>query len=101
MTDTMLLGVLRMPMDDPDPLTLHQFVSRARQAADEIDRLHTELANAKASGIHNCHANCTRSGCVNARLRDALARVEVIMWHHSSEFPELREVVRAALKAAQ
>ena len=69
-------------------------------AADELERLTRELANARASGIHSCHDGCTRSGCVNSRLRDALARVEVIMWHHSSEFPELREVVRAALRGS-
>lgn len=38
MSDTMLLGVLRMPMpENPDPLTLRQFVDRARQAADRIE----------------------------------------------------------------
>lgn len=49
MSDVMLLGVLRMPMDNPDPMTLRQFVARARQAAcrieadsDEIDELRAE-----------------------------------------------------------
>ena len=37
MGDTMLLGVLRMPMDDPGPVRLMQFVGRARQAADRIE----------------------------------------------------------------
>jgi hypothetical protein len=37
MSDVMLLGVLRMPMDEPDPMTLHQFVNRARAAADRIE----------------------------------------------------------------
>jgi len=38
MSDTMLLGVLRMPIgDNPDPITLAQFVDRARQAADRIE----------------------------------------------------------------
>jgi hypothetical protein len=38
MSDVMLLGVLRMPMpESPDPMTLRQFVSRARQAADRIE----------------------------------------------------------------
>ena len=41
-------------------------------AADELERLTRELANARASGIHSCHDNCTRSGCVNARLREQL-----------------------------
>jgi hypothetical protein len=38
MSDAMLLGVLRMPMpDNPDAMTLCQFVGRARQAADRIE----------------------------------------------------------------
>ena len=53
MSDVMLLGVLRMPMpDDPDQLTLRQFVDRARQAADRIEadaaklgRMDAELRN--------------------------------------------------------
>jgi hypothetical protein len=53
MSDVMLLGVLRMPMPEyPDPLTLRQFVDRARQAADRIeadaaklDRMDDELRN--------------------------------------------------------
>lgn len=53
MSDVMLLGVLRMPMpENPDPLTLRQFVDRARQAADRIeadaaklDRIDDELRN--------------------------------------------------------
>ena len=28
-----------------------------------------EIARLQADGIHSCHADCTRSGCVNARLR--------------------------------
>lgn len=73
----------------------------ATEAADEIEKLTRELANAQVSGIHSCHDGCTRSGCVNGRLRDALARVEVIMWHHGDEFPELRAVVQAALRDAK
>ena len=44
MGDTMLLGVLRMPMDDPDPVRLMQFVGRARQAADRIEADAKEIA---------------------------------------------------------
>lgn len=55
MSDLMLLGVLRMPVPpNPDPLTLQQFISRARQAADRIEadadtieRLTAELAAAR------------------------------------------------------
>lgn len=43
MSDIMLLGVLRMPMDEPDLPTQKQFVSRGRQAADRIEALKTVL----------------------------------------------------------
>ena len=49
MSDVMLLGVLRMPMpDEPDPMTLRQFVSRARQAACRIEADADELAELRA-----------------------------------------------------
>ena len=45
MSDLMLLGVLRMPMpDNPDAMTLRQFVDRARQAADRIEADGAEIA---------------------------------------------------------
>ena len=43
MSDVMLLGVLRMPMEDPDPMALYQFVATARQAADRIESDAVEL----------------------------------------------------------
>ena len=49
MSDVMLLGVLRMPMpDNPDPLTLRQFVDRARQAADRIEADADEIERLRA-----------------------------------------------------
>ncbi len=49
MSDVMLLGVLRMPMpDEPDTLTLRQFVDRAREAADRIEADADELARLRA-----------------------------------------------------
>lgn len=44
MSDTMLLGVLRMPVDESDPLCMAQFVQRARQAADRIESDAAEIA---------------------------------------------------------
>lgn len=38
MSDTMLLGVLRMPIHHNDDITLIQFIDRARAAADRIER---------------------------------------------------------------
>lgn len=42
--------------------------------AAELEAMKTELANALARDIHSCHADCTRAGCVNARLREDLER---------------------------
>jgi hypothetical protein len=48
MSDVMLLGVLRMPMpDNPDALTLRQFVSRAQQAACRIEADTDEISELK------------------------------------------------------
>ena len=52
---------------------LHGEASLYAECADTIERLTTELANERARGIHFCHADCTRDGCVNRRLRDELA----------------------------
>ena len=39
MSDTMLLGVLRLPITDyPDLITLRQFVAAAKEAADRIEQ---------------------------------------------------------------
>lgn len=38
--------------------------------ADAIEELQRELDNERARDIHSCHANCTRVGCVNRRLRE-------------------------------
>ena len=59
MSDVMLLGVLRIPITaDSDALTIHQFASRAREAADriesdakEIERLRADLENARAEAV--------------------------------------------------
>ncbi len=48
MSDLMLIGVLRMPMDDPDPLDVFQYVSRGRQAADRIEADAAEIAALRA-----------------------------------------------------
>ena len=37
-----------------------------------IESTAAELANERARGIHTCGPDCTRSGCVNARLREEL-----------------------------
>jgi len=49
MSDTMLLGILRMPFpDNPDPLTLAQLAWRAGQAADRIEHDATEINRLRA-----------------------------------------------------
>jgi hypothetical protein len=44
------------------------------QAADEIERLRFDL-----QGIHSCHNDCTRDGCVNRRLREKLRVAEEVL----------------------
>lgn len=41
----------------------------------DLEEEQKELENERARGIHTCHDNCTRDGCVNRRLRDELADV--------------------------
>ena len=49
MSDLMLLGVLRAPAPEPDNvLGIAQLVDRARQAADEIERLEAHCAGVEA-----------------------------------------------------
>lgn len=45
----------------------------AEAEARHADRLREELENEQARGIHSCHPNCTRDGCVNRRLRGMLS----------------------------
>ena len=40
----------------------------------ELVEAHRQLANEKARDIHSCGDNCTRPGCVNRRLRDAIEK---------------------------
>ena len=45
-----------------------------QEAADLIDKLRAER-DALVNDVHSCHNNCTRAGCVNRRLRDALESI--------------------------
>ena len=69
MSDTMLLGVLRMPLpDNPDPLTLAQLAGRAREAADRIERDAAEIERLRAGiqslaePLRDVNAGVLRSG---------------------------------------
>ena len=48
MSDLMLIGVLRMPMDDAGPLDVFQYVARGRQAADRIEADAAEIERLRA-----------------------------------------------------
>jgi hypothetical protein len=74
MSDVMLLGVLRMPMpDEPDTMTLRQFVSRARQAACRIEADADELAELRTE--------CERLRAEVEMLREDAERLEYLMRH--------------------
>ena len=74
-----------------EQFAMSKYASSADRSAamfGELERLTRELANARAADIHSCHAGCTRSGCVNARLRE---RVRVLEY-------ELSEILEWAVK---
>ena len=76
MSDTMLLGVLRMPMDNPTPLQLAQFITRARQAASQIeaDAKEIEWLKAKLAETESQLREMSRLVIRTAELEAALAR---------------------------
>ena len=66
-----------------------------QEAADTIDKLRAER-DALVNDVHSCHNNCTRAGCVNRVLREALENIK-----HDSEFfsvSHLRSLARIALE---
>ena len=46
----------------------------------EIAALRAENARLQADGIHSCHDGCTRSGCVNARLRACMDQARTALF---------------------
>jgi hypothetical protein len=63
---------LQMALADTEALELGT-AKRCDRLRAEVTRLQEELENEQARGIHSCHPNCTRDGCVNRRLRAELA----------------------------
>ena len=66
-----------------------------QEAADLIDKLRAER-DALVNDVHSCHNNCTRAGCVNRALRNALETIK-----HDSEFfsvSHLRSLAKIALE---
>ena len=66
-----------------------------QEAADTIDKLRAER-DALVNDVHSCHNNCTRAGCVNRVLRNALETIK-----HDSEFfsaSHLRSLAKIALE---
>jgi hypothetical protein len=57
-------------------LAKHSDLSLADEAADEIIALRKELENEQARGVHSCHPNCAKDGCVNRRLRIEIAALQ-------------------------
>ena len=66
-----------------------------QEAADTIDKLRAER-DQLVNDVHSCHNNCTRAGCVNRVLREALETIK-----HDSEFfsvSHLRSLAKIALE---
>jgi hypothetical protein len=49
-----------------------------QEAADLIECLRAERKS-MVNDVHSCHANCTKAGCVNRRLRDRVAHLEQLV----------------------
>ena len=65
-------GIDRTPLCDEAANEIDRLRVQGLMWRDERDALREQLANMRAADIHSCHDGCTRSGCVNARLRNAL-----------------------------
>jgi len=66
-----------------------------QEAADLIDKLRAER-DRLVNDVHSCHNNCTRAGCVNRVLREALESIK-----HDSDFfsvSHLRSLAKIALE---
>lgn len=57
------------------PDKAHELANGVRDLLAGLEDVQRELENERARGIHTCHDNCTRDGCVNRRLREELADV--------------------------
>jgi len=47
---------------------------------DMLNQSRADLVRLHADGIHSCHADCTRSGCVNARLRACMDQARTALF---------------------
>lgn len=77
MSDTMLLGVLRMPVDDHSDLSLVQFIGRAREAADRIEMDAAHIAELEATVERLVATN----DVANQKNRELIAHVESLSAH--------------------
>ena len=101
MSDVMLLGVLRIPITaDSDALTIHQFASRAREAADriesdakEIERLRADLENSRAEAVL---AICSvvageRERCQNESLKANEYAMRLAVSLHAKHYADVEQ----------
>ncbi len=52
---------------------------------------------ALVNDVHSCHSGCTKAGCVNRRLRDALTHISLCSKNSMSSKDECGSIARAAL----
>jgi hypothetical protein len=67
-----------------------------QEAADLIVCLRAER-KALVNDVHSCHPNCSKAGCVNRRLRDALTHISLCSKNSMSSKDECGSIARAAL----
>lgn len=84
MSDTMLLGVLRMPVDDYGDLSLMQFIGRSREAADRIEQDATrlvELEQGQKEVVASVERLVVANDHANQKNRELIAHIESLHAH--------------------
>ena len=74
-----------------------------QEAADLIECLRAER-KALVNDVHSCSHTCVRAGCVNRRLRDALAEAadEIAHWGaYASDYYQKKHDLQACIDAAR
>lgn len=78
---------------------IHRLSGRMENSKTEIENqaLRLKVDNLEARDLHTCHAQCSRMGCVNYRLRELLGEaVKSAAWPQYTS--ELRKRIEAVLK---
>lgn len=88
MSDLMLLGVLRMPVTtSSEPLTLSQFIGRAREAADRIEADADKIQQLQAR-VLELEAQCEAGAASEEKWLGWLKRVGLLHYYPDCRRPD-------------